>query len=148
MFEAFRKPGSHRVDYLNQDTMGTEGAFAFYVCGDVPKNAPYSQVAKRSLLAGLSLIQDTLGPENLVAVYLDVFSADHLSRPAYKQLKDDMRSGMFRRVFVLRASDLVGERHTAEDLKRLYHEVGGFDLLTYNDGAFKPVMLSSTGSLA
>lgn len=148
MFEAFRKPGSHRVDYLNENARGTEEAFAFYVCGEIPRNAPYSQVAKRSLLAGLSLIQDTLGPENLVAVYLDVFSADHLARPAYLTLKEDMRSGMFRRIFVLRASDLMGERRTADDLKRLYREVGGFDLLTYDQGAFKPVMLSGTGSLA
>lgn len=148
MFEALRTAGGHRVDYLNQQARGRDGAFAFYVCGDKPEEAAYSQTAKRSLLAGLSLIQQTLGPENLVAVYLDVNSIENIARPAYVQMKDDLRSGMFKRLFTLHAGDLIGEAESAEDLNQLYYEVGGFDLLTFEQGAFKPVWLSGTSSLA
>lgn len=147
MFDTLMRYGSHRVDYLNAHSRGKPAAFAFYVCGELPHNAAYSASAKRSLYAGLSLIQQTLGPENLVAVYLDVNSCRNVNRPAYVQMKTDMRSGLFRRVFVLQAEDLVGEVEAAHDLAVLYREVGGFDLLTYERGAFKPVLMMGSGAL-
>jgi hypothetical protein len=148
MFEILMKPGSHRVDYLNMNVVGKPAAFAFYVCGEISPNAIYSASAKRALLAGLSVIQATLGPENLVAVYLDVNSLVNLARPAYNRMKEDLRAGMFRRLFVLPSQDVMGESKTANDLGRLYQEVGGFDLLTFDQGAFKPVMLMRTSALA
>ncbi len=147
MLEALMRNGSHRVDYLNVNARGTPEAFAFYVCGDLPQNAAYSSTAKRSLYAGLSLIQQTLGPENLVAVYLDVNSTHNITRPAYVQMKRDLRAGMFRRVFILQGNGLTAGTESADDLDELYREVGGFDLLTYEHGAFKPVLLMSTGAL-
>lgn len=148
MLEALMRNGSHRVDYLNVNARGKPGAFAFYVCGDLPHNAAYSATAKRSLYAGLSLIQQALGPENLVAIYLDVNSVRNIARPAYVQMKQDLRAGMFRRIFILEGNGLSAERESAADLDALYREVGGFDLLTYEQGAFKPVLLVSSGALA
>lgn len=138
----------HRVDYLNQDARGSAEAFAFYVCGELPQNASYSTTAKYELYSGLSLIQKALGPANLVAVYLDVNAFENLFRPAYVQMKEDMRAGMFRRVFVMNASDLLSGAEAAQDMRQLYRELGGFDLLTYEQGAFKPVMLKGMGALA
>lgn len=138
----------HRVDYLNHNVRGSTEAFAFYVCGDLPQNSPYSATAKYELYSGLNLIQKALGPANLVAVYLDVNRLDNLSRPAYVQMKADMRLGMFRRVFVMNAADLLGSMEAVQDMRQLYRELGGFDLLTYAQGAFKPVMLKGMGALA
>ncbi len=148
MLEALMRSGSYRVDYLNVSARGKPEAFAFYVCGDLPHNAAYSATAKRSLYAGLSLIQQALGPENLVAIYLDVNSVKNITRPAYVQMKQDLRAGMFRRIFILQGNGLSAERESAADLDALYREVGGFDLLTYEQGAFKPVLLVSSGALA
>jgi hypothetical protein len=148
MYETLMKLGSYRVDYLNVSTRGTTGAFAFTVCGEPPNENSYSASAKRILYTGLSLIQQTLGSNNLVAVYLDVDAIDNLHRPAYQQMKQDLRAGMFRRVFDLRASDLMANHILARELERLYREVGGFDLLTFEGGAFKPVLLRGTSALA
>lgn len=148
MYQTFMRWGSYRVDYLNEAAMGAAEAFAFYVCGELPENETYSTAAKRSLYAGLSLIQQTLGPDNLVAVYLDVNSLDNIDRPAYVQMKLDMKAGLFRRVFAMNASDLLGRHERAEDIRDLYREVGGFDLLTFEQGAFKTVLLKGMGALA
>lgn len=148
MYETLMKLGSYRVDYLNVSARGTTGAFAFTVCGEPPNDASYGASAKRILYTGLSLIQQTLGPNNLVAVYLDVDAIDNLQRPAYEQMKQDLRAGMFRRVFDLRAEDLMAIPALAREVERLYHEVGGFDLLTFAGGAFKPVLLRGSSALA
>jgi len=138
----------HRVDYLNHIARGSADAFAFYVCGDLPQHASYSTAAKYSFYSGLSLIQQALGPSNLVAVYMDVNRLDNLCRPAYVQMKADMRAGLFRRVFVMNTTDLLGSADSAQDMRLLYRELGGFDLLTYDQGAFKPVMLKGMGALS
>lgn len=148
LHQALMRWGSYRVDYLNEPAMGTDAAFAFYVCGELPENAAYSAAAKRNLYTGLSLIQQTLGPDNLVAIYLDVNSLDNMDRPAYVQMKIDMKVGLFKRVFTMNASDLLGGRQRADDIRDLYQTVGGFDLLTYDQGAFKAVLLKGMSALA
>jgi hypothetical protein len=148
MYETLMKLGSYRVDYLNVRSRGTTGAFAFTVCGEPLNDAGYNASVKRILYTGLSLIQQTLGPDNLVAVYLDVDALDNPHRPAYSQMKKDLRAGMFRRVFDLRASDLMNIPALAREIDRLYREVGGFDLLTFEGGAFKPVLLRGSSALA
>ncbi len=148
MYETLMKLGSYRVDYLNVNARGTAGAFAFIVCGEPPGDPGHSASAKRILYTGLSLIQQTLGPNNLVAVYLDVDAIDNPQRPAFNQMKRDLRAGMFRRVFDLRATDLMANTRLARELERLYREVGGFDLLTFEGGAFKPVLLRASSALA
>lgn len=147
MFETLIRAGGHRVDYVNDRSMGKEGAFAFYACGELPWGAAYSASAKHSLYAGLSLIEQTWGYENLVAVYLDVASPSHPARPAFCQMKEDLRKGLFRRVFVLRASDLTGDGRACFDLQSLYQEIGGFDLLTFDQGSFRTQCLMECSEL-
>jgi hypothetical protein len=148
MFETLMKAGSYRVDYMNRSVGGKERAFAFYVCGYLPENAAYSTNGKHQLFAGLTLIKQTLGYENLVAVYLDVLSTEHKGKPAYNVMKDDIRSGMFRRVFILRAGEMFDRNCVTEDILQFYQEVGGFDLLTFEQGAFKPILLMKANALA
>jgi hypothetical protein len=135
MFETLMKPGSCRTDYFNEQAVGTETAFGFYVCGELEPQAAFSLSGRRSLLGGLSIIQQELGPQNLVAIYLDVSSPECNARPAYHQMKRDLRAGMFRRVFVFRSCILARGKGMLADLCQLSDEIGGFELITYDGGA-------------
>lgn len=132
MFEALMKMGGYRVDYLNRQAAGSPQALGFYVRGQLEDGQPYSKEAKRRLYTGLAVIQALLGSENLVSVYVDVNHPDNLSRPAYVQLKNDLRQGLVRRVFTVDINDLAGAPNAVEDLRNVYREVGGFDLLEFD----------------
>ncbi|HZW04000.1 MAG TPA: hypothetical protein VFF68_08730 [Anaerolineaceae bacterium] len=133
MFEALMKMGGYRVDYLNRQAAGSPQALGFYVRGQLTDDQPYSRDAKRRLYTGLAVVQNELGPENLVSVYVDVNRPENLTRPAYVQLKEDLRSGLFRRVFTVDVNDLAGAPNAIEDLCKFYQEVGGFELLAFDD---------------
>jgi hypothetical protein len=132
MFEALRRFGGYRVDYMNEAEVGSANAVAFYVCGDLPAGAPYSQNAKHRLLMGLEVMRANFGLQNLVAVYLDVNSPDNLERPAYMQMKQDLQSGKFRRLFVWPDCSLLVNLAARSEMLKLYMEVGGFEMLTYD----------------
>jgi len=129
MFETFMSKGGHRVDYLNPDAMGDPKAFGFYVRGEVPRLAVYSVTARRHLYAGLAVIEKKMDPKELVSVYLDINVLENIERPAYQHMKQDMRLGMFRRIFVYVSSDLLGHPTADSDLRDLYRELGGFELI-------------------
>ena len=135
MFETLMKPGSYRVDYFNDQAVRTDSAFGFYVCGELEPHAVFSQSGRRNLLAGLSIIQQELGPQNLVGIYLDVSATECTTRLAYHQMKLDLQAGMFRRVFIFRSCMLVCGKGLLADLSQLAHEIAGFELLTYENGA-------------
>ena len=135
MFEALMKMGGYRVDYLNRKAAGSPQALGFYVRGQLVDGQPYSRDAKRRLYAGLAVIQQELGPENLVSVYMDVNFPDNLARPAYVQLKEDVRQGLFRRVFTFDVNDLAGAPNAVQDLCNFYQEIGGFELLGLEEGS-------------
>jgi hypothetical protein len=135
MFETLMKPGSYRIDYFNEQAVGTETALGFYVCGELETQAAFSLSGRRSLLGGLSVIQQELGPQKLVAIYLDVSSPDCNARLAYHQMKRDLHAGMFRRVFVFRSCMLVRGKEMLADICQLSDEIGGFELITYDGGA-------------
>jgi hypothetical protein len=135
MFETLMKPGSYRVDYFNEQAVGTDTAFGFYVCGELEPQAVFSLTARRNLLAGLSIIQQELGPTNLVGIYVDVSTPECSARLAYHQMKNDLRAGKFRRVFVFRSCMLVRGQGMLADLNQLAHEIEGFELITYAGGA-------------
>ena len=118
MFEAMMKSGAYRVDYLNPIHRGSPGALGFYILGDLPEPESYSHTAKHSLFSGLTLIREQLGMQCLVAVYLDVNNGKNLLRPAYQQMKLDMQSGMFQRVFVIEPGDLIGSLELLADWVR------------------------------
>jgi hypothetical protein len=122
------------VDYFNEQAVGTETAFGFYVCGELVPQAAFSLSGRRNLLAGFSVIQKELGPQNLVAIYLDVSSPECNAHLAYHQMKRDLRVGMFRRVFIFRSCMLVRGKEMLADLCQLSDEIGGFELITYDGG--------------
>jgi hypothetical protein len=131
MFETLRKPGSFRIDYLNSNARGLHDAFAFYVRGELVDDAPYSLAAKHHLCAGLSVIRKNMNCDRLVAIYVDINPAYNLYRPAYVQMKHDLRAGYFRRIFTFQSGDLLGDWSAEKDLKKLYQDINGFDVLSY-----------------
>jgi hypothetical protein len=145
MFDVLTHMGGYRVDYLNKQAAGSPQALGFYVRGELDENQPYARDAKRRLYAGMLVIQQELGANNLVSVYLDVDRPDNLQRPAYQQMKRDLRDGLFRRVFAFDLQDLAGAQNAVHDLYRLYEELQGFDLLTYETGAFRPALFCRSG---
>jgi len=134
MFETLRKQGSYRIDYLNQAARGSPEAFAFYVRGELEQGAPYSVSAKRHLRAGLNIIRKNMNCDFLVAIYLDINTAQNLHRPAYLQMKQDLHAGYFHRVFTLHAADLIGDNAVMEDLIKLSQDISGLDVFTYQEG--------------
>jgi hypothetical protein len=134
VFETLRKQGSFRIDYLNHAARGSPGAFAFYVRGELEKDAPYSLSAKHHLCAGLNVIRKNMNCNNLVAIYVDINTAKNVFRPAYVQMKRDLRAGLFRRVFTFRSGDLIGDQAVIRDLNKLYKDTAGFDVFSYQEG--------------
>ncbi len=134
MFEAMRKLGGFRVDYMNKENMGSPGALGFYVLGDLPARQPYSHKAKHSLLAGLIMLRNLGEIDHLVAIYLDVNEANNALRPAYVRMKQDMQSGMFGRLFVLDAEDLAGDSHTAQDWWAFTRQLERFKVVSWGGG--------------
>jgi hypothetical protein len=129
MLNTLLKFGSHRVDYFDQ-TAGNPQAFAFYVRGGMAADERYSHEAKHQLYGGLAVIRAQLGLENLAAVYIDIDELANLQRPAYQQMKQDLLSGMFTRVFVFDVSALFGEPAAEADLAELAAKLGKFELFS------------------
>jgi hypothetical protein len=92
MFETFRKQGSFRIDYLNNAARGSPQAFAFYVRGELKMIRPTAPSAKHHLCAGLNIIRKNMNCDHLVAIYVDINQASTSYRPAYVQMKRDMRA--------------------------------------------------------
>lgn len=134
MFEAMRKLGGYRVDYLNRDHFGSSKALGFYVLGDLPAKQAYSHSAKHSLLAGLIMLRNLGEIDHLVAIYLDVNESDNTLRPAYLRMKQDMQSGMFRRLFVLDPRDLAGASQTAQDWWNFSRQLERFEVVSLGAG--------------
>lgn len=134
MFEVLMRNGNYRVDYLNPKKQSLPQSLGFYVRGVLPKGEAYAREVKRRLYAGMLVIERELGLENLVSVYMDVDRPENLRRPAYQQMKQDLVEGKIHRVFTYNLNDLAGADNAAEDLCRLFQEVGGFDLVSYDNG--------------
>jgi len=134
MFETLMKPGSYRVDYFKDQVAGTKQALGFYACGEIPSQTAYSRTARHNLLAGLIVIQHHFGISNLVAIYLDVHSANHATRPAFDQMKRDLCAGLFKRAFVFNACTLLDGQDILKDLAGFYGEIDGFELITFKNG--------------
>lgn len=140
MFAILMKSGSYRVDYFKDQAAGTPQALGFYACGDIPSQAPFSQTARHNLLAGLIVIQHHFGISNLVAIYLDVHDPQQAIRPAYEQMKRDVRAGLFKRVFVFNNCKLKNGPDMLDDLCQFYAEIEGYELITFENGDCKTLL--------
>ena len=129
MLSELMRAGGHCVNYLNMHSRGLPAAFGFYVCDEMQEGAAYSRLAKRRLYQGLCVIQAKQGWEKLVGVYVDVSKPGNLSRAAYRQMKEDLRAGFFRRVFVVCPRDLFGDPVICRDIEKLNRQVDGFELI-------------------
>lgn len=134
MFSAMMKYGSYKIDYLNRSQMGNNQAIGLYVLGDILAEQPYSRNAKHALFTGLLLLREQVGINRIVAVYLDINTADNPGRPAYQQMKNDMKAGMFRKVFVESPLQLTGSDENNMDWWNFYRELPSCEIWTAVDG--------------
>jgi hypothetical protein len=132
MLETLLKFGSHRVDYFDRSGHNPQ-AFAFYVRGTIEVDERFSYEAKCQLYTGLAWIKQQLGLQNLAAVYIDINKLDNLQRSAYVQLKKDLRSGIFSRVFVVNQSAVMGTPAANADLAAMRNQIHGFELLSRDE---------------
>ena len=132
------KIGAFRVDYFelneNQDPL----AFGFYIRGEVNSHAGYSIEAKLQLYSGWLMIRSKRLLSHLKAVYVDIDSLDQLERPAYLQLKQDLRKGLFRQLFIFEESALIGCQKAEDDLHQLAETIEGFELFVCHNGECIP----------
>ena len=130
MFSAMMKYGSYKIDYLNRSQMGNHQAMGLYVLGNILAQQPYSRNAKHALFTGLLLLKEQVGMDRIVAVYMDINTADNPDRPAYLQMKNDMKAGMFRKVFVESPSHLTGSEESSMDWWNFYRELPTCEIWT------------------
>lgn len=134
MLDTLMKVGAHRIEYFESVSSISSSAFGFYIRGEKNTRDIYSRDAKFQLYAGLVLIHENEQMRNLAGIYVDVDALENLQRPAYVQLKKDLVSGRFNRLFVLDESALLGLPAADEDVCNLYIETGGFELMVCCDG--------------
>ncbi len=137
------KDGGNRVEYIHVGAAGTPAAVGFYVCGEPWGQAAAADNVKQRLYAGLYRVEQELGSQNLVAIYVDVGRRALERRPAYRQLVRDLRAGMFRRVFVLSLRDLAERPEERTRLQHLLKELDGLEIIRYDTRACRLVALSA-----
>jgi hypothetical protein len=134
MLDTLMRIGAHRIDYFDSSRAKNAQAFAFYIRGNKNAGDVICRDAKSQLYAGLLLIHSKLQMANLAGIYVDVDGIENLKRPAYVQLKQDIRNGLFTRIFILDRSSIMGTALADRDLQELFFQVGGFELLVCRDG--------------
>ncbi len=142
MFETLMKFGGYRVDYMQSNRFGTPAAVGLYVLGDLPTNQAYSREAKHHLFSALFLLRDQHESENLVAIYLDVNTSMETSRPAYQQMKRDMKAGLFRWLCVPSICDLIGDDRMYSDFWNFYRELEWCEIISTENGQLDSVMFT------
>lgn len=141
MLDILMKIGAYRVEHFESEFQVDPFAFGFYIRGEVDTEGAYSHDAKTQLYAGLMLIHSKLQMSHLRGIYLDVDCLENLQRPAYVQLKADLINGLFKRVFALDESALLGTVKAEKDLHQVYLAIGGFELLVCKEGECIPLPL-------
>lgn len=142
MFETLMKFGGYRVDYMQNERFGTPSALGLYVLGDLPANQAYSRQAKHHLFTALNLLRELQESENLVAIYLDVNTPMDAGRPAYQQMKRDMKAGLFRRLCVPSICDLVGDDQMYADFWNFYRELEWCEIISTENGQLDSVVFT------
>jgi hypothetical protein len=133
MLEALMKFGDYRVDrFFRAEYTGEE--FGFYICAQAGVAGSYCAEAKHQLYYGLALIHARGELSDLAGIYIDINDPANLQRPAYLELKQDIRAGHFRRVLLLEPASLLDCSQADEDLEELAKPIQGFELFTYQAG--------------
>jgi len=133
MLDTLMRVGAHRIEYFENRFPVTPQAFGFYIRGEKDPRDVFCRDAKYQLYSGLMLIHSKGQVQNLAGIYVDVDALDNLKRPAYLQMKKDLLNGLFKRVFVLDESALLGQPAAEADLMALFVESGGFEFMVCKD---------------
>ncbi len=142
MLDAMMRFGAYRVEYLHSGLPMDRLAFGFYLRAELTASDQYSRNTKHQLYSGLTLLKRKAQMGHLVGIYLDVNSLDNLERPAYQQMKHDVANGLFRRVFVLDETALIGTPAADDDLLQLFIQTGGFEVFTCRNGECVPLVFA------
>ena len=140
MLDTLLKFGAYRVEHFEYEYQADPSAFGFYIRGQKQEGV-YCRDAKSQLYAGLMLIHSKQMMNHLRGIYVDVDALDNLQRPAYRQMMTDLLNGLFKRIFVLDESALLGTPAADEDMRLIYRTAGGFELLVCRNGECTPYAL-------
>ncbi len=139
VFEAMMRYGAYRIDRMNPERMGKPEAIALYVLGDLPHQQSYSRRAKHHLLTGLMIVRQELGIQNLVGVYLDINDGSNLERPAYQELKRDLRAGVFRRILFIPGEEVGGLDPSLQGWRQFFIDLPSCELLIFQSGHIRRI---------
>jgi len=141
MLDTLLKFGAYRVEHFEYEYQADPSAFGFYIRGEKLEAGAYCRDAKSQLYAGLMLIHSKQMMKHLRGIYVDVDALNNLQRPAYRQMMTDLLNGMFKRIFVLDESALLGTPVADYDMRQIYRTAGGFELLVCRNGDCTPYCL-------
>lgn len=140
MLEALLKFGGYRVDrFFKAEQSGEE--FALYLCSWQQTKGNYCLAAKHQLQYGLAQIHAHGQLKNLAGIYIDINLPEQLNRPAYLELKQDLRQGKFQRVLVLEDELIVGKCDVERDWQALAAEVPGLKFFTFERGEWTSIVM-------
>jgi hypothetical protein len=140
MLEALLKFGGYRVDrFFKAEQSGEE--FALYLCSWQQTKGNYCLAAKHQLQYGLAQIHAHGQLKNLAGIYIDINLPEQLNRPAYLELKQDLRQGKFQRVLVLEDELIVGNCDVERDWQALAAEVPGLKFFTFERGEWTSIVM-------
>jgi hypothetical protein len=125
--------GGYRVDRFTPSVNDGEN-FGFYIRAEGGAPGMYCSKAKRQLYVGLALIYQANLLCSLAGIYLDINVSAELRRPAYVELKQDIRAGIFHRVMILEADALLENQTAEDDWMEFSHSTHGVELFTFVDG--------------
>ena len=141
MLDTLMKFGAYRVEHFEYEYQADPSAFGFYIRGEKLEAGAYCRDAKSQLYAGLMLIHSKQMMNHLRGIYVDMDALENLQRPAYRQMMTDLLNGLFKRIFVLDESALLGTPSADEDMRQIYRTAGGFELLVCRNGDCTPYCL-------
>lgn len=140
MLEALLKFGGYRVDrFYKAEPSGEE--FALYLCSCQQTNGNYCLAAKHQLQYGLAQIHAHDQLKNLAGIYIDINLPEQLNRPAYLELKRDLRQGKFQHVLVLEDELIVGNCDVERDWQALTAEISGLKFFTFERGEWTSIVM-------
>lgn len=142
MLRDMMKSNTHRVDYLNFKSAGTNGSFAIYVRGCLNEGQSYCSAAKRRLFICLDYVRRYMVEEKLVAVYMDIYDFRNSKNLAFQEMESDLRQGMFEKVLFADLEEIFQDSELNNKLIDLAESVDGIEFLDVTGNVFEAKKIS------
>ena len=128
---------SYRIDYLNNDLLGSGRAFGIYVRGKKVINHPYSAEAKHQLYASLDYVRHYLNERDLAAIYIDIFNLNQKHCAAFYRLVQDIQKGLLNKVLFADLEEVINDNELAVQLYELANENDNLEIIDLNGNIFQ-----------